>query len=439
MSEQPFSPETSSAKRPPRLRCADRAQFLPAMPLENLLEQDHQARLVWDFSLGVDLSSLYDRIRSREGGPGRAAIDPRLCVALWLYATLEGVGSARALAWLCDHHNAFRWLVGGVSVNHHTLSDFRVEHVDLLDQLLTHSVALLREQGLVDLNRVAHDGLRVRASAGAASFRRRPTLEEHLEEAEQQVRRLKEELDDDPGRPSRRQAQARRRAARERAERLRRALARLPELEAKKKPGEKHKARASSTDPEATVMKMADGGFRPAFNVQYTADCPSQVIVAVAVTTSGSDMGQLKPQVQEVHERFGVYPKEALADGGFAKHQDIEGIERECGGCQVYAPVPEPKDPKTDRYAPHPGDSAEVIRWRARMASAAGKTIYKDRASTVECVNAQARNRGLVRLLVRGQPKVKAVALWFAIAQNVVCGLRLRVEAALRAGVAATG
>ena len=409
------------------------------MPLENLLEQDHQARIVWDFCQGLDLSELYDPIRSREGGPGRAAIDPRICVALWLYATLEGVGSARALAWLCSNHNAFRWLVGGVSVNHHTLSDFRVEHVDVLDKVLTHSVAVLREQELVDLNRVAHDGMRVRASAGAASFRRRPTLQEHIKEAEEQVLRLKEELNDDPAGPSRRQAKARERAARERVERLRKALERMPEMEAKKQPDERHKARASSTDPEATVMKMPDGGYRPAYNFQYTADCPSQVIVAAEVTTSGSDMGQLKPQVKQVHERFGVYPKEAAADGGFAKHTDIEEIERECGGCKVYAPVPEPKDPNTDRYAPHPGDSNEVIRWRARMSSEEGKEIYKDRASTSECVNAQARNRGLVRLLVRGQQKVKAVALWYAIAHNVVCGLRLRVEAAPRAEVALAG
>jgi transposase len=402
------------------------------LSLEDLLEQDHQARLVWDFCLGLDLSPLYDQIRSREGGPGRAAIDPRLCVALWLYATLEGVGSARALAWLCSHHNAFRWLVGGVSVNHHTLSDFRVDHVAFLDQLLTHSVAVLREQELVDLNRVAHDGMRVRASAGAASFRRQPTLEEHLQEAETQVQRLKEELEDDPGALSRRQAKAQERAARERCERLRQALERIPEMEAKKKPEEKHKARASSTDAQATVMKMADGGFRPAYNVQYTADCGSQVIVAVAVTTSGSDMGQLKPQIEQIYERFGVYPEEALADGGFAKHDDIEEIEKECGGCKVYTPVPAPKDPKVDRYAPHPGDSAEIIAWRRRMGSEEGQEIYKDRASTAECVNAQARNRGLVRLLVRGQQKVKAITLWFAIAHNVVCGSRLRLAAILR-------
>jgi transposase len=439
MSERSPVSSATTTRPLPRLRTADRAQIIPAMPLEDLLEQGHQARLVWDFCLGLDLSSLYDPIRSRVGGRGRAAIDPRLCTALWLYATLEGVGSARALARLCSNHNAFRWLVGGVSVNHHTLSDFRVEHGDFLDKVLTHSVAVLREQELVDLNRVAHDGVRVRASAGAASFRRKPTLEEHLDEAKEQVRRLKEELDDNPGAASRRQAKAQQRAARERVERLGKALERLPEMEAKKKPDEKHKARASSTDAEATVMKMADGGFRPAYNIQYTADCHSQVIVAVEVTTSGSDMGQLKPQIQEVHERFGVYPGEALADGGFAKHDDIEQIAKECAGCKVYAPVPAPKDAKVDRYAAHAGDSAEIIHWRARMGSEEGKEIYKQRASTAECVNAQARNRGLLRLLVRGQQKVKAIALWFAIAHNVVCGLRLRVEAMLRAQVALVG
>src|SRR3954471_6023828 len=244
-----------SDRPPPRLRQPDRQQVLPPMPLDDLLEDEHQARVAWDFCAGLDLAPLYDAIGSREGGPGRAAIDPRLCVALWLYATLEGVGSPRAWAWLCGNHHAFRWLCGGVSVNHHTLSDFRVGHVDLLDRLLTHSVAVLREQGLVDLSRVAHDGMRVRASAGAASFHRRPTLEDCLREAEDQVARLSEELEDDPSAPSRRHAAARERAARERAKRLQQALERLPELEARKKAGEEDKARASSTDAEATVMK----------------------------------------------------------------------------------------------------------------------------------------------------------------------------------------
>jgi transposase len=401
------------------------------MPLEDLLDTDHQARVVWDFCQGLDLEPLYQSIRSREGGPGRAAIDPRLCVALWLYATLEGVGSARALAWLCSNHNAFRWLCGGVSVNHHTLSDFRVAHVALLDRLLTHSVAVLREQDLVDLNRVAHDGLRVRASAGAASFHRRPTLEECLREAEDQVARLKEELDDDPAAPSRRHAAARERAARERAERLRQALGRLPELEAKKKAGEKEKARTSGTDPEATVMKMADGGYRPAYNVAYSADTATLVIAAVAVTTRGSDAGRITPLDDQIHERYGVYPKEALADGGFVSLADLEAAQAPPRGTKVYAPVPQPRDPQRDPHAPLPGDGVQVQEWRARMGTAEAKAIYRQRASTIECVNAQARNRGLIRLLVRGLRKVRAVALWFAIAHNVACGMRLCARAGL--------
>jgi hypothetical protein len=342
---------------------------------------------------------------------------------------LEGVGSARASARLCEDHHAFRWLCGGVSVNHHTLSDFRVGHVELLDRLLTHSVAVLREQGLVDLNRVAHDGMRVRASAGAASFHRRPTLEECLREAEDQVARLREELDDDPAAPSRRHAAARERAAGERAERLRRALDRLPELEAKKKPGEEGKARASSTDPEATVMKMADGGYRPAYNIEFSVATAGMAIAAVEVTTVGSDAGQITPLDDQIHDRHGAYPEEALVDGGFVNLGDIEAAQAPPRGTRVYAPVPEPRDPRRDRYAPLPGDGERVREWRERMGTEAAKAIYRQRASTAECANAQARNRGLIRLLVRGVRKVKAVALWFAIAHNIARGMRLRAAA----------
>ena len=406
------------SERPaPRLRTVDRQQIIPAMPLEDLLDTDHQARLVWDFCLGLDLSPLYDQIRSRQGGPGHPAIDPRICSALWLYATLEGVGSARALDWLCSNHHAFRWLCGGVSVNYHTLADFRVANLEFLDGLLTHSVAVLREQDLVDLNRVALDGMRVRACAGAASFRTKATLAEHLEEARAQVARLKEEMDDDPSAPSRRAAAARERAARERQERLEAALERLPELEAKKKAEEKDKARASSTDAQASVMKMADGGYRPAYNVQYAAATDGLVIVGVSVLTTGSDMGQITPILDQIEERCAVRPGEALADGGFAQHHDLEQAQKQ--GTTMYVPVPKPKDPKRDRHEPLPKDSEEIAAWRKRMKTDEAKEIYKGRASTIECVNAQARNRGLLRLLVRGVEKVKAVALWYAIAHNV--------------------
>ncbi len=418
-----------SERPPPRLRQADRQRLIPTIPLDGLIDADHQARLVWDFCLGLDLSALYDAVRSRQGGPGHPATDPRILVALWLYATLEGVGSARALARLCADHAAFRWIAGGVSVNHHTLADFRVGHVAWLDGLLTHSVAVLREQDLVDLNRVAQDGMRVRACAGAASFHRKATLEEHLQQSREQVARLREELDDDPAAPSRRHAAARERAARERQERLERALARLPEREAKKKAGEKDQARASSTDPEATVMKMADGGFRPAYNAHFAADCGSLVIVGVEVVATGSDMGRLAPMLDQIHQRFDARPSEVLADGGFASLGDIKAAQAAPRGAAVYAPVPEPKAPGRDRYQPLPGDGAAVACWRQRMGTEEAKDIYRERASTAECVNAQARNRGLIRLLVRGLEKVKAVALWFAIAHNLARGISLRARA----------
>src|SRR3954465_1732097 len=262
------TPSATETRGRPRLRTANRQQIVfRAAPLDALIPHDHPARSVWDYVEGLDLAALYDRIKAVERGPGRAPIDPKILMALWLYATIEGVGSARPLDELCREHAPFQWLAGDVSTNYHTLADFRTDHVELLDEVLTHSVAALMAEGLVELNRVAQDGMRVRASAGAASFRRRPTLEEALAEAQQQVDALRQEVEEDPAATDRRQKGARERAARERVEGIKRALARLPELEAKKAPQEKDKARCSTTDAEATVMKMADGGFRPAYNV----------------------------------------------------------------------------------------------------------------------------------------------------------------------------
>src|SRR3954447_24637899 len=352
----------------PRLRTANRDQIVfRAAPLDDLIPEDHPARIDWAYVEGLDLSPLYDRIRAVERGPGRPPIDPRILMALWLYATSEGVGSARQLDELCRDHAAYQWIVGDVSVNYHTLSDFRCDHVALLDDLLTDGLATLMAEGLVDLNRVAQDGMRVRASAGAASFRRRPTLEEALAQAQEQVDTLRAEVEEDPAATDRRRKAAQQRAARERAERVRAALERLPELEAKKKPDERDKARCSTTDATATVMKMPDGGFRPAYNFQFATDTATQLIAGVAVETTGSDAGQLEPMVAQVEERSGKVPPEWLVDGGFAQHDQIEAVGAPGVGCTVYAPVPKPKDPKVDRHVPKPGDSATVAAWRQRM------------------------------------------------------------------------
>lgn len=417
----------------PRVERPNRAQLeLRSVDLDGLLPPDHRARIVWEFVEGLDLSPLYAGIRAVEGGAGRPAIDPAILTALWLYATLEGVGSARALDRLCEQHDAYRWIAGGVSVNYHTLAEFRVAHAEVLDALLTRSVATLLSAGLVTLTRVAQDGVRVRASAGAASFRRRARLQACVDEAEAQVRALRRELDEDPAATSRRQAAARTRAVAERQARVLKALEQVADLEAKQQQARdtaarRRTARASVTDPEARVMKMADGGFRPAFNAQMAADTGSQIIVGVDVGNVGSDLGQLPPMVAQLRRRYEREPDEMLADGGFAGHDAITALAAR--GCTVYAPVPQPKDPARDPHQPREADSAAVAQWRHRMGTEAAKTLYKLRAATAECINAIARNRGLQQFRVRGLRKVKAVLLWFALAHNLLRAVELRLTA----------
>lgn len=416
----------------PRVLRPNRAQLeLRPTDLESLLPEDHRARAVWDFVEGLELSPLYERIRSIEGHAGRPAIDPAILMALWLYATVEGVGSARALARLCEQHDAYRWICGGVSVNAHTLSDFRVAHEAVLDELLTKSVARLMEAGLVTLRRVSQDGMRVRASAGAASFRRRKRLRELEKEARKQVEALRRELDADPAATVRREKEARLRAAKERQARVKRALAEMPAAEAKKDDDEKDTARVSTTDPESRVMRMADGGYRPAYNVQLATDPTSQVIVGVAVTNEGSDQGQLEPMLDQLHERYEATPGEALIDGGFIKLDVIERVSER--GCRLYGPVPTPRDPARNPHRPLPTDAPAVATWRRRMGREGAKRIYKLRAATSECVNAIARNRGLRQLPVRGRRKVRTVLLWFALAHDMMRELALR-DAARQAG-----
>lgn len=416
-----------SPQAAPRFQRPDRRQFTwrPAS-LESLIPEDHRVRAVWEFVESLDLSEVYAKIRAVEGRPGRTPIDPRILVALWLYAIVEGVGSARALERLCEEHVAFQWICGGVSVNHHTLSDFRVDHPEVVDRLLSQSVAVLMEAGLVTLKRVAQDGMRVRASAGAASFRRRTSLEECLEEAEAQVKALREELKEDPGATNRRQAAARERAAKERKERVSAALAQWDGVASKRPAGEREeKARVSTTDPEARVMKMADGGFRPAYNAQIATDTETQVIVGADVTNAGRDAGQIAPMVEQIEERCGQAPREVLVDGGFVSLKDIEQVAGREPGVKVYAPVQQPHDAARERHQPLPDDSEAIASWRTRMGTEEAQEIYKERAATAECVNAIARNRGLGQFLVRGVDKATSVLLWFALAHNMMRGVEL--------------
>lgn len=425
-----------------RVLMAQRNQIeLRPIDLEATVGPDHPVRNVWAFVERLDLSALYREIGSVEGRAGRAAIDPKILMALWLYATVDGVGSAREIERLTQAHDAYRWICGGVNVNHHTVSDFRYARTELLDEVLTDSVAVLVDKGLVKLQRVAQDGMRVRASAGAASFRRRSTLERCLEQAQAQVDALKRELEADPDANTRRCRAARERAAEERQKRVAQALAELAEIEEHKKkksaPKKENETeeqyakrtgpRASSTDPEARVMKMADGGFRPAYNIQFATATDSQIIVGVEVSNIGSDLGELPPMLDQVEQRYEQRPAEWLVDGGYARHDDIE--EADTHGTTVYAPVPKPKEPSRNPYEPLVDDSMAIAQWRERMGRDQAKQIYKQRAATAECVNAIARGRGLMQFVVRGLNKVKAVALWYALAHNLMRAVALAAQA----------
>lgn len=411
----------------PRLMYANRCQgIIRDDSVDQLLPPEHRVRDVWQFVETLDLSALLAQIHSVPGNAGAPAIDPRILMALWLQATIDGVGSSRSLAELCKEHLVYQWLCGGVEVGYHTLSDFRTGHGDVLNQLLTDTVAVLLHEELIDLNRVAQDGMRVRASAGASSFRRSKTIEACLDEAKQQVEALRSQEDEDAGAASRREQAARRRGARERVERLQAAQEELKKMQAvnatqpKCRQKEAEEVRASTTDPECRKMKMPDGGFRPAFNVQFATTTEGGVIVGVDVTNEGTDSNQMTPMLDQIEERFGEKPKEMLVDGGFATVNAIDEAERT--GTTVYAPVKEEKsqlDEGKDPYARKKSDTDATAQWRARMGTPEAKTIYKQRASTAEWVNAQVRNRGMYGVTVRGLQKVLAVTLWQAIAHNM--------------------
>jgi transposase len=416
-----------------RLRRAERSQIeLQTLSLDQMLPPDHVARVVWDAVKDLDVTPLLAEFRSVEHHAGPPAIDPHLLIALWLLATIHGVSSAREIERRCGEHMAYRWLCGGVSVNYHTLSNFRSGHVAFLDELLTTSVAGLLHQELIVLDRVAQDGMRVRASAGKASFRRHTTLQKCLAEAEAQVQALKAQAEADPAVGARRQQ----RRAEDRAARVAAALAEAQQLAQRRQAVQTSKGvkakepRASTTDPEARVMMMPDGGYRPAYNVELATTTVGGIIVGADVTNQGSDSGQLAPMTEQLEARYATKPKEVLADGGFATLDDIQTMHAD-HQVEVYAPVKDQEKKReagVDPFAPRPRDPEGVAAWRQRMGTAAAQAIYLERAQTAEWANAGMRNRGLYQFRVRSLAKVKAVVLWYVLAHNLLQGILLRAR-----------
>jgi transposase len=419
----PPSPPPPLPPAPPRLRKPDRRQMLlRPCSLEELLPADHPARTVWALSERFDLEKFLASIRAREGQVGRDATDPQVLVALWLYAAIDGVGSGRELDRLCQESDPYKWICGGLSVNYHTLNDFRTGNEAAIDGLLTQMIATLTHAGLVSVQRIVQDGTRVRASAGSRSFQTVQTLEEHLQVARQHLKEVKKAAGD-PEMPAKRKA-AQQRAAREKLQRLEQALAEVKHIEAAKekqkdKPSKHQPAKASATDPEARQMRMPDGGRRPAYNVQFASEAQSRAVVGVAVSNAGSDVHESEPMRQQVQERTEQKVQEQLLDGGYVALEEIDRADEQ--GVALYMPVPEPRKEGVDKYQPKKGDIPAVAAWRARMGTAEAQAIYRQRASTVETVNAETKTyRSLGRLLVRGLSKVRCVALWSALAYNAV-------------------
>ena len=407
----------------PRVIEADRSQLqLRPFDLDSTIPQDHRARLLWRAVETLDLTTFYERIKSRVGTAGRPPGDPKVFVTLWLYATMDGVGSAREVERLCKDHRAYRWICGGVSVNHHTLSDFRVDHGTELDDLLTQLLAVLMERKLITLQRVAQDGLRVRASAGTGSFRRKKKLKVYLKEARAQVEAVKK-LAEDPALSARVKA-AKERAAREREERVKAALVALKQVEEKRRPdyhggGRKAKGepRGSTTDAEARKIHMPNGGYCPGYNVQFATDAENGVIVGVSVTNSSSDSKQAPPMVEQIEKRTGKRPGAYLVDAAYPDKQSVDRLAEMNVILYGAVPVREGKDP----FKPEMTDSPAVSAWRKRMGSEEGKEIYKERSQLSERVNADVRTyRTMDRMLVRGIAKVLSVALWNALALNLM-------------------
>ena len=403
---------------------------------DDLVRALHPVRLVQAVVEKLDLRRFHEPIKAREGQAGRDATDPELLVSLWLYACIRGIGSARELARRSEDSAAFRWLCGGVTVNHRLLSDFRSDHGAALDELFTQVIASLVDKDVVKVSRVSQDGVRVRVSAGASSFRREERLEKLLQEARQHVEQLRQQVDSpEHAGLSARQRAARKRAAAERLQRLEQAVAQLPDLKQRQgaaeqragagKQGEKvrqRQPRVSTSDAEARVMKMPNGGFNPAVNVQLAADTASRAILGVEVSNEGSDnAGLSEPMRRQVEQRTGQPVAQHLVDGGYMRKDDIERTHTE--GVELFVP-PKPARKAENRgreLEPKTGDSEALLAWKQRMASQEGKEIYKQRAATSETVNADLRTyRGLSQFTVRGLAKIRCVALWCALAYNLM-------------------
>lgn len=399
-----------------RFNKAERFQFeFRDICLDDLVGEAHPVRSVWEYVGSLDLSAFYAPYQAVGGKAGRKPVDPRIMLTIWLYATIEGITSGRYLAKLCKRDAVFMWICGNVGVNYNLLNDFRVSNPEAIKKLMVDTIAILQHQQLIDFKRVSQDGVRVRANAGKGSFRKKDTLQELLREAEIQVELV---MSADGDQDTQQQA-AQRHAAKDRKRRLEEALKEhkaLSEQRENRKKGDGETTRVSTTDPEARNMKMADGGYRPAFNAQVATLNGSRIIVGVEVANKGTDSGQMKPMLDRIESDFGERPEEIIVDGGYNSREDVTEVER--SKTTVYSPVRQSRKKEKDPHSRRPGDTDEVAQWRKRMKTDEAKEIYKERSSTAEFPFARFRNHGLQQFPVRGIKKSNTIVLWHALVHN---------------------
>lgn len=388
--------------------------------LDDAIGAEHLARLLWRVVETLKLDPFVSRAKAVEGQQGRDLISVRMLLTLWLYATAQGVTTARELERRLQKDVAFRWIAGGERVGRTKLAQFRVEHRDALDKVMTDVLATLMHKELLSLDLVAQDGTRVRASASAPSFRRLPSLEQCRQQAALHVRAVlaANEASDD----SVQVKKAREAAARDAERRVVEAIGELKELQQER--AQRHRSnveqtRVSTTDPEARVMKMADGGFRPGYNIQLATAGSAlggpRTIVGVRVTNVGSDAGSVKPMLEEIERRTGQLPKTLLADGNHADHASIRAAAER--GVEALIPVPDKPQTRGDRAE----NDASLQAWHQRMSTPEAKQTYRARASLCELPNAHFKSRfGLAAVTVRGLYKVTCVAILGALTANLL-------------------
>jgi transposase len=361
----PRAAEPSGQDKPKaRVQAIQRNQLLlRTVDVEQLVEPDHPARAIWKLVGECDLHLFYDQIEAVEGRAGRPPHDPQLLISLWIYSYMQGIGFAREIERLCSYHPAYQWLTGAEIVCAHTLSDYRTAHEAALKDLAAQVLAVLAEEGMVDLEQVTQDGTKIGASAGSDTFRRKPTLEKRLEQARQRVEELSGQ---DSEVLSRRAIAARQRAAREKLQRMERALKELNARQQGCAEEEQKKMRVSLTDPEARVLKHADGGYGPSYNVQFTTDAKQTVIVGVQVSQAASDAEQLQPAIEQLQQQSGQLPRQAIVDGNYTSRSNIVAMDQ--SHIDLIGPPPESQAQKETLYqirGVQPQFRPEAFVWQA--------------------------------------------------------------------------